>query len=1036
MMKRLLPLLVATVGFGSVAFANQADSSAVSALDALVFHLPAAGHSELRIISPTVLELTFITAPAAGENAPPPPDFSPGDFTVRAGETSVPLARVGFKRRALYAPLRQRDLRVGNYVYLELAEPLPGERVSKVVVTSPRGSLWPANTVFSAATEKLRYGPAIHVNQEGYAPGLPKTAMIGYYLGSLGELRLPQSDFELVDARTGESVFRGTLLLRRDIGYAYSPRPYQSVWEANFSDFKTPGEYRLHVPGLGASLPFRIDDGALMNFVRTYALGLYHQRCGCANELPFTRFTHAACHTRPAEVPTPSSQFAKTWSFIGKDNNEKKTDHPARQLKDEASQLYPFVRRGKIDVSGGHHDAGDYSKYTMNSVMLIHTLIFAVDALPGVRELDNLGLPESGDRIGDLLQEAKWEADFLAKMQDEDGGFYFLVYPKTRRYETSVTPDRGDPQIVWPKNTAATAAAVAALAQCASSPEFKKHYPAEAKRYLEQAKRGWKFLLGAIAKHGLPGSYQKLTHYGDLFRHYDELAWAACELFLATGESEYREKLAVWYPDPSDGSTRHWGWWRAVGSYGNALRSYAFAARSGRLPAERLDAAYLAKCENELRRAGEDMLESSRQNAYGTSFPEETKRQKGGGWYFSNDQAFDLTVAYQLEPKPAYAEAVLANLNYEAGCNPVNVSFLTGLGDRRPREIVHQYAQGDRRVLPPSGIPIGNLQASFDHLSLYKNQLRDLSYPADDGKAPYPLYDRWGDTYNVTTEFVITNQARALASLAFWATKTEAGSAPWRAARAEIIARSPEGNADGTHAFQLKSGEVDLANARIVWEGRGAEPFIGEKFLFTPKHPGEQWVEAEAQLPDGRRVFAATTFEANPTVVYWVDGALPAGAEPLTVGGDTWDWMPSDSKPCPLAKRTGAQHRSTGSEPLHEHSFTKAANGLPIEEGDVLFAYIFLDPKNPPQAVMLSWNDGGSWEHRAYWGQDLFEYGKPNTPGRQRMGALPKAGEWIKLEVPARVVALEGKTVTGMSFSLHGGRAIWDAAGKAAKEAW
>ena len=58
-----------------------------------------------------------------------------------------------------------------------------------------------------------------------------------------------------------------------------------------------------------------------------------------------------------------------------------------------------------------------------------------MDALPGAAELDNLGLPESGDGIPDLLQEAKWEVDFLAKMQDADGGFYFLVYPRERIYE-------------------------------------------------------------------------------------------------------------------------------------------------------------------------------------------------------------------------------------------------------------------------------------------------------------------------------------------------------------------------------------------------------------------------------------------------------------------------------------------------------------------------------------------------------------------------------------------------------------------------
>src|SRR5206468_449239 len=148
-----------------------------------------------------------------------------------------------------------------------------------------------------------------------------------------------------------------------------------------------------------------------------------------------------------------------------------------------SAQLYPFVNKGAIDVSGGHHDAGDYSKYTINSAALVHYLVFAADAFPGADALDNLGIPESGDGKSDLLQEAKWEADFLAKMQDADGGFYFLVYPKNRAYENDVLPDRGDPQIVWPKNTSATAAAVAALAQISSSPLFKQQFPAEAAAY-------------------------------------------------------------------------------------------------------------------------------------------------------------------------------------------------------------------------------------------------------------------------------------------------------------------------------------------------------------------------------------------------------------------------------------------------------------------------------------------------------------------------------------------------------------------------
>src|SRR5690606_6248926 len=133
-----------------------------------------------------------------------------------------------------------------------------------------------------------------------------------------------------------------------------------------------------------------------------------------------------------------------------------------------------------------------------------------------------------------------------------------------------------------------TASGVAALAQIASSPKFKAAYPAEAAAYLAKARLGWQFLTNAIAKHGKDGSYQQVTFYGHNYLQDDELAWAACEMFLATGESQYHQQFKEWFPDPSSSSSFRWGWWRMSESWGNAIRSYAFAARSGRLPASQL----------------------------------------------------------------------------------------------------------------------------------------------------------------------------------------------------------------------------------------------------------------------------------------------------------------------------------------------------------------------------------------------------------------------------------------------------------------
>jgi len=78
---------------------------------------------------------------------------------------------------------------------------------------------------------------------------------------------------------------------------------------------------------------------------------------------------------------------------------------------------------------------------------------------------------------------------------------------------------------------------------------------------------------------------------------------------------------------------------------------------------------------------------------------------------------------------------------------------------------------------------------------------------------------------------------------------------------------------------------------------------------------------------------------------------------------------------------------------------------------------------------MLQWNDG-DWDQRAYWGANNLPFGTDNTNSRRNMGPMPAAGQWVRLEVAASLVGLENKTINGLSFTLHGGRATWDRAGK------
>ena len=327
--------------------------------------------------------------------------------------------------------------------------------------------------------------------------------------------------------------------------------------------------------------------------------------------------------------------------------------------------------------------------------------------------------------------------------------------------------------------------------------------------------------------------------------------------------------------------------------------------------------------------------------------------------------------------------------------------------------------------MPKTGIPLGNIQEGFVWVNTYGTELAALCYPSDSATtAPVPFYDRWGDAFNTTTEFVVLDQARSLGVAAYLAALTSLKTQSWTFAASQITAPTTVVPVGQPVTLSLQSAQ-DLTGARIVWEGRDQEPAYGSTFTFTPQNNGVQWVEAEAQWPDGRRVFATANFTANSPNVVWVEDAVPGGGAPGSDGGDSWNWI--SANPSPYSG--SAAHQSASAAGLHEHWFDNATATLDIGPGDTLYSYVYLDPANLPSEIMLGWNNG-DWEHRAYWGANLITYGVSGTAGRFYMGPLPAPGQWVRLAVPASQVGLEGSTLKGMDFSVYGGRATWDYAGR------
>ena len=157
----------------------------------------------------------------------------------------------------------------------------------------------------------------------------------------------------------------------------------------------------------------------------------------------------------------------------------------------------------------------------------------------------------------------------------------------------------------------------------------------------------------------------------------------------------------------------------------------------------------------------------------------------------------------------------------------------------------------------------------------------------------------------------------------------------------------------------------------------------------------------------------------------WVEDATPSGAT-LGSTGSGWNWIAANPTPFSgsLADQSGI---ASG---LHQHYFYNATTTLTVNTGDTLIAYVYLDPANVPSEIMLQWNDG-TWDHRAYWGANNIDWGTNGTNSRRFMGALPPAGQWVRLQVPASLVGLEGGVLNGMALTLYNGRATWDHAGKA-----
>jgi endoglucanase len=321
----------------------------------------------------------------------------------------------------------------------------------------------------------------------------------------------PAETFQLRRTSDNSIVFQGRLEPQQS-----DPDTGDLVYAADFSALRQPGIFYLEVPGVGRSFTFAVNNNV---FERTYYLAMrafYGQRCGTAVNLgpEFPGYSHPACHTQ--------GEF-----------------HPSSGMKGSRANL------------GGWHDAGDYGRYMVNSGVTTATLLWTWEIYgPRIKSIQ-LKIPETGNGTPDILNEARWNLEWMLKMQDGDGGvwhkqasvqFSGFVSPEQDTLPSEVIGTGSSPY----KSTCATAdlAAVAAIAARVYKPYDAKF----AERALQAAKRAWAWTqqYPNVTFKNPPGV--GTGEYGDA-NCGDERVWAAAELWRTTGDAEYHSFFLTHYAE-------------------------------------------------------------------------------------------------------------------------------------------------------------------------------------------------------------------------------------------------------------------------------------------------------------------------------------------------------------------------------------------------------------------------------------------------------------------------------------------------------
>ncbi len=546
------------------------------------------------------------------------------------------------------------------------------------------------STIACVLMLSLYAGNVFAQQQNNYA----KTNQLGFYPESQKLAISPSSSattFFIKEVESGTVVYFGTL----ENGGLYNLSG-ETVKVADFTDFTRQGEFILTVEGVGASFPFEIKNDLYDGLNDALIKAMYFNRASAELEEE-----HAGEWSRPAGHA---------------DTNVLIHSSAATTNRPEGSS---------ISSPGGWYDAGDFNKYVVPISSSINHMLFAYERFPDYYSNRELTIPESGDAVPDILDEAKYALDWLLTMQDpDDGGVYHKL--THANFQATIMPHQANnPRYVVQKGTAATLDFAAVMAQAARV--FEPFYPNFSTTALQaaidafawaQANPNISYNQGAMNSNHDPDI--NTGAYGDS-NFSDEFFWARAELYVTTGDDQY-------YPDNG---------WNGVGvsSWPGVQALGLFSLLHHRQSLTAMGLADTTSMKNTLINAFSWYVDDAQNAPYRSPFGLQSWQFGWGSNGGAGNLGMGIMLAYELTGDQKYFDGAIHVMDYIMGRNPVAYSYVTGFGTQSPMHIHHRQSEADNVVEPIPGWVAGGAnpgnQSQDCGASAYSSSLPALSYLDD-----------------------------------------------------------------------------------------------------------------------------------------------------------------------------------------------------------------------------------------------------------------------------------------------------------------